>query len=97
MVKEGVALGKTLLSPVFAAGLAGGPLILKPAVACGLPCSHAMALALGAKHVGQAMNQGGLQLPVVAQQFSNHGGTVAKVYVAGDKVRPVVGRAGGMG
>lgn len=70
-----------------AAGLTP-PLILKPSVACGLPESHGMALvtAPGGEVVEKALRAARMPLPAIAQQFSNHGGQVAKVYAAGDKV-----------
>eukprot|EP00967_Tisochrysis_lutea_P032876 scaffold38934_cov18-Tisochrysis_lutea.AAC.1 len=63
------------------------PLILKPSVACGLPESHGMALvtAPGGEVVEKALRAARMPLPAIAQQFSNHGGQVAKVYAAGDK------------
>ncbi|KAF5827354.1 inositol 1, 3, 4-trisphosphate 5/6-kinase-domain-containing protein [Dunaliella salina] len=70
-----------------AAGLTP-PLILKPSVACGLPDSHSMALITtpGGKVVADALQAARMPLPAIVQQFSNHGGRVAKVYAAGDKV-----------
>lgn len=75
------------------AGLAP-PLILKPSVACGLPQSHHMAMvtAPGGHAVAAALQAARIPLPAIAQQFSSHGGRVAKVYVAGSKV----GRARGV-
>lgn len=46
-----------------------------------------MALVLGNTQISAAMKEAGLKVPFVVQEFRNHGGQLAKVYVAGDKVR----------
>jgi hypothetical protein len=94
-------------------GLARGPLLVKPIVACGLPESHAMALALDAAALpllaaaGAAGGEGGAAPgaaasgvgggPIVVQEFCNHGGLQYKVYAIGDQVCVCGGGGGGRG
>ncbi|KAK9816626.1 hypothetical protein WJX72_002998 [[Myrmecia] bisecta] len=58
------------------------PCIVKPAVACGLPEAHQMAVVCDA--AGFADLQ--VPLPACIQQYINHGEVVHKVYVLGDQV-----------
>ena len=62
----------------------GLPLILKPVVACGLPDSHSMALAV--TPAGLLWALGKVPMPAIAQEFVNHSGRVFKVYVMGERV-----------
>ncbi|KAJ9505793.1 hypothetical protein QJQ45_028064 [Haematococcus lacustris] len=62
------------------------PCIVKTAAGCGLAHAHRMLLLTRMDCLATALAGGWLPLPVVVQQFEDHGGKVAKVYVAGDKV-----------
>ncbi|KAJ9509034.1 hypothetical protein QJQ45_001509 [Haematococcus lacustris] len=64
------------------------PCIVKTAAGCGLAHAHRMLLLTRMDCLATALAGGWLPLPVVVQQFEDHGGKVAKVYVAGDKVFP---------
>lgn len=64
--------------------LALPPVQLDMSKRTGLSCTLSFFESDALPHITQAAN---MPLPAIAQQFSNHGGQVAKVYVAGDKVR----------
>ncbi|KAI3952586.1 hypothetical protein MKW98_015815 [Papaver atlanticum] len=59
------------------------PVIAKPLVADGSALSHKMSLVYN----GDGLNK--LEIPVVLQEFVNHGGVIFKVYVVGDYVKCV--------
>lgn len=59
------------------------PCIVKPQAACGVPEAHQMAFVMHA----EGFVQPGVPVPAVVQEYVDHGGTLHKVYVAGDKAR----------
>lgn len=66
------------------------PVIAKPLQADGTTKAHSMSLVYDLKGLTNGLE---LEPPIVLQQFVNHGGTIFKVYVAGDKVKCVERRS----
>lgn len=58
------------------------PCIMKPRVACGVTEAHQMAFVMHAS----ALQDVGVPLPAILQEYVDHGGVLWKVYVAGKKV-----------
>lgn len=72
---------------VLAAAGVTYPAIVKPRLACGTPGAHALAVAMDAGGLADALaaaGGGGARCDALVQTFVNHGGILWKVYVAGE-------------